>query len=489
MPEETEAAQSNVPDPGKRTSSLTTLILAAVVVALATVLVVIVLTPPDEPVSDGVENAFLPAAGASARETAAPEKAASQRTAGGPPLRQRVESTIRLPAVAVRLTVEQLQAEAEQVAQEVRQRHPKEPQALHVVALLESRFRRSGKAEELWKKCIELDPKQVAYYVNLAAIAMDRGNSQLAVDTLEKAIDAGLVTPDVQHHLAIALTKLGRCEEAEKVVQEALVAHPEASAYWTVLGQAQLKLGKAAEAETSLKKAVELGSRSASVYFALGNACARLNKKEEAAKYRKLFQELKTSQPLDKQNRYDVLVTADALQTTVTILCEAAAVYRDHGNSLETERLLLRALALSPASSTPCGMLADLYQKAGMLAEARVVRQRLTQLQPFQLLHYLMYAKLSEQLNEPEAAEATLKLALAVQPQAIEVYASLAQLYLQQGKAGQARWYAQEAVRRQPSAEGYQFLAITCEATGDEEAAKIATAAAAAMDKSAPQPP
>ena len=91
-------------------------------------------------------------------------------------------------------------------------------------------------------------------------------------------------------------------------------------------------------------------------------------------------------------------------------------------------------------------------------------------------------------MNEPEAAEAALKMALAVQPHAIEAYATLAQFYLEQGKTGPARWYAQEAIRRQPSAEGYQFLAAICKAMGDEASANAALAEAQSFRPAGPQP-
>jgi tetratricopeptide (TPR) repeat protein len=472
----------------KERTSFVTLLLVALVVALFAVLGVIILTPPEEP--EGRQaggKQYVPADANESRAAnaggAVPGSSALQAARRDP-----TAPALRLPLVAVPMEVDAMLGEAEKVAQALRQTYPQSPEALHVLALLESRVRRSEKAESLWKKCIELDPQQVAYYVNLAAIAMDRGDSELAVETLQQAIEAGLASPDVYHHLAVALTKLGRCEEAEETIQKALDVYPDTASYWTVLGQAQLKLGKAAEAEESLEKALELGSRTERVYFALGNACARQGKQEEAAKYRARFQEMKKAQPLEKEERYQVLAKADALQTSTTILCEAAGAYRDQGDMLPAERLSLRAAALQPNSPTPYALLADIYRQRGMLPEARAVRERLIELQPLQLIHYLVYAKLSAELSKPAAAEGALKLAMAIRPDAIEVYASLAQLYLQEGKPEQARWCAQEAVERQPSAEGFRFLARICEATGDAAGEEAALAKAKTFSTGGPEP-
>ena len=210
---------------------------------------------------------------------------------------------------------------------------------------------------------------------------------------------------------------------------------------------------------------------------------------EEAAKFREQFAELKASQPLDPQQRYQVLSTAEARRAAVTTLCEAATVHSWQKDFLEAERLLLRALALDPTHADSCRALAALYRGAKMLAEERVVWQRLVEIEPHNFNHYLRLAKVCDQLGDAASAEATLKLAMAIWPEAADAYAMLAQFYLQAGKAPQARWYAQEAVRREPSAEGYRFVASTCRLLGDTAAAEAALAKARELGPGSPKPP
>ena len=102
------------------------------------------------------------------------------------------QPTIMLATSPVPATAEQLQKEAREVAEELRSRFPDLPEALHVVAMLAAKLRQTGEAEKLWQKCIALSPKREAYYVNLAAVAMDRGNSELAAQTLQQALGCGL---------------------------------------------------------------------------------------------------------------------------------------------------------------------------------------------------------------------------------------------------------------------------------------------------------
>ena len=348
-------------------------------------------------------------------------------------------------------------------------------------------FGKRRRPRALWRRCLELDPNNVGYAVNLAAIAMDRGSAESALQTLQQAIDRGFSSPDLFYHQAIALTQVGKCAEAEAAIQKSLAVEPQSASCWLVLGQAQLKEGKLAEAEASLRKAIELGSKIASAYFALGNACARQGKQEEAAKYRELFQQLSASEPMESQERYKILSTAEARRIAVVTLCEAAAVHSWGEDFLEAERLFLRALALDPANADTCRALAAVYRSARKAAEERVVQRRLVDLEPRRFMNYVDLAKISAELGDPESAEAMLKLAVAVRPEAAEGYATLAQFHLQAGRANYARWYAQEAVRREPSADGYLFLASTCRLLGDVADADAAVATARKLDPNHPQ--
>ena len=232
------------------------------------------------------------------------------------------QARVMLASTPAPATAEQLQEEATEVAEELRARFPDLPEALHVVAMLSAAVaadRRGGEAVAKSASRLSPETREATTSIWLPSPWIGATANWLPT-TLQQALDAGCASADVRHHLAIALTNLGRGAEAEGVIQKALADAPQSPACWLVLGQAQLKLGKAVEAEASLRKAIDLGSRSPTVYFALGNACTRQGKEEEAAKFRERFTELKASQPLDPQQRYQVLSTAEARGTAVTTL-------------------------------------------------------------------------------------------------------------------------------------------------------------------------
>ena len=407
---------------------------------------------------------------------------------GTPEVKRARQATISLSTSAVPGTVESFQLEAEDVAGQLVARYPNLPEALHVTALLSSRLRQTEQAEKLWQRCVQLAPQAEQYRINLAAIAMDRGNNELAAETLEPAAARGEASPDVSHHLALALTNLGRNDEAEQILVKALERHPNSAAHWLLLGQARLKLGKLVEAEADLRKVLSLGLSSADLYFALGNACARNGKNEEAAEFRRKFAQLKAAEPLSAQERFQVLSTSDARQTALAVMIEAAAVHARQKDSQEAERLLLRALALDPGNGAACRSLAKIYEDEGLLPEERIAIERLVQIEPLNINHYGRLAELAVELGEPAAAEAAMKLAISVQPDLGPTYAALARFYLQEGKPSKARWYAQEALRRNETPAGYVLLAETCRLLGDEATAATAMSKAQELEARPPSP-
>lgn len=394
--------------------------------------------------------------------------------------------TISLPDVEAEATAEALQRETREVANRLRDRWPDSPEALHVAAIVHAMLRETAEAERLWQRSIELDPRGTQYYVNLAAIAIDRGNSELARATLQQALDKGCTSADVYHHLALALTNLGRCEEAAEVAAKGLAAYPDSAGCWRMLGESQLKLGKAAEAEASLRQAINRGSSSASAYFALANACARQGKREEAAEFRKLFAELKAAEPIDPQQRYQVLTTAEARRNAVAALWEAATICAWKDDLAEAEKLLLRALAIEPARADFLRALSAIYRNQGRDADTEVVLQRLVELDPQDLGERINLARMSARLGKFSTAEAIFKKVIDAAPNAAAAYEGLARLYLEHGKLGEARWHAEEAARWAPTSASYRLLADICRRSGDTAAA--AAAAAEALERSTPKP-
>lgn len=380
-------------------------------------------------------------------------------------------SRVQLIVRPLQNSLSTLEEELEEVASRLQAQYPASADAMHVVGMMKAQTRHYSEAQAMWKECIRLEPKQELHYINLASIAMEQGDYDLALNTLRQGVALGFDSFDMAHHMALALSNLGMFEEASQVLDSSLKRFPNEGSHWLLLGQAQLELGKTAESETSFRRAMELGVQTASLYVGLGNACLRQGKRAEAKEYLETYAELKKQDNLSGQERYQVLSDQEIKRTAKSIFTEAAAVYFKQKDALEAERLLLRCVAMDPESLSALRALADLYFQSKQTLEERVVRERIIELGSEAFQDYLELAKVHASLGDRTRAEATLKMAVSVFPQRIEPYAGLAEFCLEGGKLPEARWYAQKSIERVPSPEGFLFLASICDRLKDERGA------------------
>lgn len=402
------------------------------------------------------------------------------------PLRRRwPTSRVRLLETQIELPLEAMREEAEQVTKRLEKQLPDKPESLHVAALFYAQTRQTAEAEKRWKRCIELVPKVEMYYINLAALLMERGENEEAVQTLKQALDAGFTSLPLMHHWGLALSNAGRFEEAIPVIEKSLKEDPVNGSEWLLLGKAQLETGAVQDAEKSLHKAIDLGSNSPGAYFALGSACARLGKREEAKEYLQKYQETRPDKSHSTQERLQGLNVNEMRQTALLVFSEAASVYLRGEQTLDAERLLLRALAYDPKMLGAAQTLARLYFDKKMLPEERTVRERILEIDPYNFGNYVDCAKVYAQLEDMAAAEAVLKQAMTQRPEAVEPYATLAEFHWQAHALPEARWFAEQAVELQPRAEGYRLLAAICEAQKDPQGYKQAMERAEQLSKKA----
>lgn len=376
-----------------------------------------------------------------------------------------LKAAIQLPLAPIAASKDALEEEAEREANKLIKLLPNNANARHILAMLNAQLHKTAEAEELWKQCIELDPNSEPYYINLAAIAIDRGENQFAIETLRRAIAEGIESADINHHLGVALNSVGESAAAAEVANKTLARSPNSGSHWFILGQAQQQLGQFVEAEKSLKRALELGGRSKALYFALFNVCMRQGKKEEASDFKARYDSFKDVE-LNVEERYQILSEAEARRVCVSILAEAVALYRAMDDQRMSEHLLLRILALDNDNLAACEDLVTIYARRQELGNEIVIRQRIIELNSTNLLNYLLLAKALVLAGEPEAAEAQIKLAISLSPQMVTGYAAMADFLLEQKHPIKAQWYVEQAIQLKPTSQGFELLAKTLAAQG-----------------------
>ena len=290
---------------------------------------------------------------------------------------------------------------------------------------------------------------------------------------LQQALAAGYSAPEIHYRLGIALSQLGRLDEAEKVLEQGVAAFPQAAEIHLLLGQTRIQQNKLAEAETNLRTAVRLSPEDANTHLSLATVCTRLGKSAEAAESRRRFAELKSLSNPGGKPQFQTVYLAVLRRIAITHFPRSADPRRPR-RSPRAEELLLRALTLAPDRPGNLELLANVYRQLGECANARAVLLRHILIEPGNPQLQLDLANVSVELGDLPAAEAAYNHVLRDRPDSVAAYNGLARVYLQKLDFGRARVLVEEGLRWQPTAAGYLILAEIHSRSGEDEQAESA---------------
>ncbi len=144
----------------------------------------------------------------------------------------------------------------------------------------------------------------------------------------------------------LQLYRAGQYDAAIPLLTEALKQNPELEAGWEALGFCQFGLHQDAEADESFRRAVALGPGQVNAHYGLGITLIRERRFEEAVK------ELEEAHRIDPSHPYARQALVQALEG----LADKSFLLFQYE---EGKRHLIRAIELSPLSSTPVALLAD----------------------------------------------------------------------------------------------------------------------------------
>lgn len=408
----------------------------------------------------------------------------ASQASGRPPTFQRPSARqapdVIVPSSAIALSAEACENESLRAADQLAAHYPNTAETFHVLALLSAQLRRTSDAEAYWRRAASIATDNVSYLVNIAVLAIDRGDFDTAIRTLAPVFVLPTATFDVRYNYGLALLRDGDSSAAEEVFLETVALFPNSGPSWAGLGEAQLEAGQSARALASFENARQLGMQSAELFFQLATAARLEGNVDLAEEATSAFNSLKSDNQLAPDSRFHVLSTAEARATLITTLVESAAVYAHMGDPVRAEVLLLRAIAIDPSQVEVTSALADFYQSIGHLANELVMRHHLAKLDPMRVENHLRLANTLASIGDTADAEAILKIALSHQPDSALLNAALAEFLAEAGQPAKAVVYGEEATRLSPSAPGHEFVAQMYRLLGNETAANAAVAASAA---------
>lgn len=376
--------------------------------------------------------------------------------------------------------VEQLVAEARQVAQRVVQAFPNRADSHEVAARLYFLLGETEQAAASWERCLKLDSNYAYAYHGLGSVAANRGELEEAVAWYRRALLANPSLPDTQVELARILIDLNKLQEAIDVLEKNVAADPRPYRGRVLLGMAYMQLEDYQKAKENYEAAVAAHPKHANAHFGLATVCARLGQEELSRTYMEKFRELRAEEHeigARERTSFDDLKAMSI--EAARIYTDAARICRALGDLADMERLCRRAAAMDAGNVDCLQALAWFHLHRGEIDRTIEQLERLAVLDPTNIDYPAEIARLYAATNRPDQADRRLRQACQADPKNPAAFAVLARFLLQQpAKTDEAVRAAATAVELSPTAPYYALLGAAQQKKGNLAEARKALAEA-----------
>ena len=259
------------------------------------------------------------------------------------------------------------------------------------------------KAENFFKKALELNPMYAKAYNNLANIEVQKDNPEKAIEYSNKALAIEPSYPESFYNLALIYKK--KKDFANEI------------AY--------------------LDKAIQADPKYYQAYFTKGLAYYNAGNYEQAKYNFKEVLNLKNDHYLASQN--------------------LGIIYANELNKTEAENYLKTAIRLNKDNPTSYYYLASIYQGTGSVFDAIENYRKTIELDPSNYKAYLALSKVYEQNDEVDRAIDTLNGAIQLNQSNAEPYNYIGLLYLKKDKYIEATNAFQKAIALNPNRSVYHY--------------------------------
>jgi tetratricopeptide (TPR) repeat protein len=279
-----------------------------------------------------------------------------------------IESEQPPPAGAFLSEINALKKEAFEMAELLIAKFPEDAHCYDVSAAVQYRLGGdASKADDLWKRAIELDPRFLAPYFGRTNIAWSQGDFETVVELMRQVLDRDPSSDEARRLLSNALIESGRFDEAIQAVRVSDQAMPDSVPSCLLLGKAYLQLDDYDQSAKYYERAVQLNPQCWEAYYGLAQASQFQGRVEEARRHLEKFKALQGGGvSADDRSPADRLMESDAtlvLQEVIAACLSAGEICQRHGDLERAEQFLIRAAALNPRDPRSRQALQQLYQQ------------------------------------------------------------------------------------------------------------------------------
>jgi predicted O-linked N-acetylglucosamine transferase (SPINDLY family) len=295
---------------------------------------------------------------------------------------------------------------------------------------------RWAEAEGLYRQILAADPDHADALHLLGALACQRGQTDLALELIGKAIALHPAAAPYHHNLGETYRRAGHWEQAITSFRRAIALRPDDAEAHNSLGVALFETGRNDEAIAAHRRAIELQASHPWAHVNLGNALSAAGSSDEAIAACQRAIDLQPTLPEAHNSLGAVLQTTGRTDLAI-------AAYR-------------RALELTPDYAEAHNNLGNALLDQGQLEEAiaaygRAVERKPDLAEAHSNLIVALYETGRIDQGRLDAALACIDRARALRPAAAALHKMAARILEWEGKTAQARAALDQALASQPS--------------------------------------
>jgi tetratricopeptide (TPR) repeat protein len=289
---------------------------------------------------------------------------------------------------------------------------------------------RLGEAEAIYRRILARHPRNPDALHLLGLVAQQSGDAATALARIDEAISIDDRVAEYHHNRAVVLLRLQRAGDAESSFRRALAlkaAYPDAH---NGLGNALQALGRFSEAVAAYYAALQQNAEFAEAHNNLGNALRRLNKLEEAITH---FQKALVLRP-----------------DYVEALCNLAATLQEEGDLAGAEERYREAISLRPDHAPAWRGLAAVQRELAVFEMAIESYRRATTTDPTNLSYRLDLADALGDFGRTDEARVCFGEIIERWPHSTDAWVGLARLARNAGDGTTAREHLATALEIDP---------------------------------------
>jgi predicted Zn-dependent protease len=225
-------------------------------------------------------------------------------------------------------------------------------------------------AEADYRRALDIDPEDQASRLALAELLLDkRQNGREAAENFERLWS---VRRDAAVALGLAQSwrQLGRGEEARRLLDEWLAAHPDDGPALAERGRLAMDSHATEEAVGFLRRAVARSPYSTDAEYTLYLCLGRLGRAAEAEEVRAHMEQTKEETKKARQRLVELTGQLQKSPDSPDLRCDIAEVFLRYGPEEEGLRWLLTTIQNHPRHRRSHLALAKYYEKQGQAARA-----------------------------------------------------------------------------------------------------------------------